>query len=283
MGNHLAFTGPAPREQGVLPARILNRAEGTSELEIRASDLSAAEIAALITRADKLTALTVCGHALTPAILQAIAGRDRLQTFHWSDAGALGDADAAHFRELGHLRVFHLGHADITTAFAETLADRRHLWQVALPDTLVDDAVTGVLAGFAELRVVSLARTFVTGASLGALAATQCAELDLSGCDIDGPGLGEALTRLPHLKVLHLDGTKLGDEQAHLLIAQPHLASLGLGGTRITDQALGFFAYLPQRTRLRLTGSAVTAAGLDQLRAKRPDLLLEWAEGRAAP
>jgi hypothetical protein len=74
--------------------------------------------------------------------------------------------------------------------------------------------------------------------------------------------------------VRHRDGTTRGVEPAHLLIAQPHLASLGLGGTRITDQALGFFAYLPQRTRLRLAGTAVTAAGLDQLRAKRPDLVI---------
>jgi hypothetical protein len=275
MGSHLEFTGAMQREHGVLPTRITNRLGNASDLSIHGTDLSAAEITAMITTADKLTTLNVSGHALTGDMLHAIAKRNKLQEFRWSDAGSLSDGDAVHFSELDHLRVFHLGHADITSAFAATCAIHRHLWSVAFHDCLVDDEVTATLTKLTELRVLSLARSFVTGATLGDLARTHCAELTLDGCELDTATLGEALGRLPTLTVLSLDDTPLGDDHVHFLIGLPDLATLSLRNTRITDQALGFFAFLPQRTRLRLAGTAVTDAGLALLKGKRPDLVIE--------
>ncbi len=275
MGNQVHFTGTVAREHGVVPTRVLNRIENASELEFNASDLTEGEIAAMIAKAEKLESLRASGHALTPAILAALATKDRLQVFHWTNAG-ITDAAAIHFRELDHLRVFCLGQSDITTTFADGFAaGRRHLWQVALEDCLVDDDVTRVLAGCSNLRVLSLARSFVTGATIGDLATTQLSELHLDGCDLDATALGEALTRLSAIKVLSLDDTAISDDQIHYLIGRPHLTRLSLRRTRITDQALGFLAFLPQRTQVQLTGTAITSDGLAQLRAKRTDLVID--------
>ena len=124
----------------------------------------------------------------------------------------------------------------------------------------------------AELRVAGNAlgdggaRALAASPRLAALVATTHT-LDLSHTDLGPTGLRTLLAddRLATVRVLRLDGNRLGDAGATALAAAklPHLRELHLAANEIGDTGAAALAGSPLLSRLRLLGlrnNALTAA-----------------------
>ena len=96
-------------------------------------------------------------------------------------------------------------------------------------------------------------------------------ELDASAVTDEGAG---KLAELTTLKMLCLRRTNLSDAGVRKLAALPQLRYVALAGSRITDRSLPLLATCANLREVDLRDTQVTPAGLRDLRAKRPNLLI---------
>lgn len=85
---------------------------------------------------------------------------------------------------------------------------------------------------------------------------------------------------LGRLRILDLNGQPVGDEGLIHLKGLASLKYLKLRETRVSDVGLATLVDISGLKHLDLVGSAVTPAGVAALRAKRPDLEIEYEEAR---
>ncbi|XP_032091097.1 F-box/LRR-repeat protein 14-like [Thamnophis elegans] len=137
----------------------------------------------------------------------------------------------------------------------------------------ITDEGLRALPGLGRLRRLSLANTRVTDEGLPHVRPLRLLEeLRLDRLPVSSAGVAHCLTGLPHLQVLSLAGTAVGDPVARLGLAEcRRLLKLNLSDTRLTDQGLRLLAQLPL-VQLNLEGSGVTAAGVAELLAACPTL-----------
>lgn len=88
----------------------------------------------------------------------------------------------------------------------------------------------------------------------------------------------ERLGRLVQLRRLHAAGTAAGDALLEQLGGLVHLEYLNLHGTAVSDAGLAAVAKLPALRRLYLWQTKVTAAAAAELRAQRPELLVDLGD-----
>ncbi|XP_063159262.1 uncharacterized protein LOC134497509 isoform X2 [Candoia aspera] len=124
-----------------------------------------------------------------------------------------------------------------------------------------------------RLRRLSLANTLVTDCGLQHLRALQLLEeLCLDRLSVSSAGVAHCVVSLPHLQVLSLASTAVGDSVARLGLARcRQLLKLNLSHTLLTDRGLRFLGQV-SLVQLNLDGSGVTAAGVADLLAACPTL-----------
>lgn len=99
----------------------------------------------------------------------------------------------------------------------------------------------------------------------------QVIDLDLAFTDASN----DHLTEFPHLIHLNLAHTAVTDAICPTLANMQYLESLNLTGTEVTDNIVEPLVQLPHLQRLYVWKTAVTPAGIERLRKKRPELLIE--------
>nr|XP_060639385.1 uncharacterized protein LOC132779731 [Anolis sagrei ordinatus] len=138
----------------------------------------------------------------------------------------------------------------------------------------ISDAGLQHLPQMIRLRRLSLCNTQVTDVGLrqvGALSGLE--ELALDRLKVSSAGVARCIIRLPHLQVLSLASTLVGDSVARRGLAHcKHLLKVNLSRTRLSDRGLRFLRQLTL-VQLNLDGSGVTAVGVAALQASCPSLV----------
>ncbi|XP_062977576.1 uncharacterized protein LOC134395342 [Elgaria multicarinata webbii] len=122
-----------------------------------------------------------------------------------------------------------------------------------------------------RLRRLSLCNTLVTDNGLPHIQGLQLLEeLCLDRLNVSSAGVARCIVRLPHLQVLSLASTPVGDTVARVgLACCQQLLKVNLSRTRLTDRGLRFLSQVPL-VQLNLDGSGVTALGVANLLATCP-------------
>ncbi|XP_028826426.1 uncharacterized protein LOC114784840 [Denticeps clupeoides] len=139
--------------------------------------------------------------------------------------------------------------------------------------THVTDQGIARLSAMIRLKKLSLSNTQVTDVGLTSLVTLQdLIELCLDRCGVSSRGVAALITRLPHLQVLGLASTQVGDSVVRRgLVHCPELLKLNLSRTRITDQGLKFLRRI-RLSQINLDGSGVTLMGVASLISSCPCL-----------
>uniref|UniRef100_A0AAQ4RMZ8 Si:ch73-173p19.1 n=1 Tax=Gasterosteus aculeatus aculeatus TaxID=481459 RepID=A0AAQ4RMZ8_GASAC len=132
--------------------------------------------------------------------------------------------------------------------------------------TLVTDQGVRQLSAMSRLKKLSLSNTQVTDAGLPSLRGLQeLQELCLDRTAVTSRGVAELVTCLPHLQVLGLASTRVGDTVVRrALIRCNQLVKLNLSRTRITDHGLKFLKNI-NLAQVNLDGTGVSLMGIASL------------------
>lgn len=132
--------------------------------------------------------------------------------------------------------------------------------------TQVTDQGVSQLSTMTRLKKLSLSNTQVTDAGLPSLRGLQeLQELCLDRTAVTSRGVAELITCLPHLQVLGLASTQVGDTVVRRgLIRCNQLVKLNLSRTRITDHGLKFLKHMPL-AQVNLDGTGVSLIGIASL------------------
>ncbi|XP_044031816.1 uncharacterized protein si:ch73-173p19.1 [Siniperca chuatsi] len=132
--------------------------------------------------------------------------------------------------------------------------------------TQVTDQGVSQLSAMARLKKLSLSNTQVTDAGLPSLRGLQeLQELCLDRTAVTSRGVAELITCLPHLQVLGLASTQVGDTVVRRgLIRCNQLVKLNLSRTRITDHGLKFLKHM-HLAQVNLDGTGVSLMGIASL------------------
>jgi hypothetical protein len=184
------------------------------------------------------------------------------------------DAGIQHIRLLSNLDTLMLAESGVTDAGLAHLRSLQKLERLDLSDTRVADAGMPHLAALKQLKTLSLERTAVSDAGLESLTAlTNLETLLLSGTRVTAAGL-QPLARLPNLRTLYLAGCPIEDSRLGELAGLQKLEHLGLTGTGIADEALSTLEKMEGLKHVELWRTQVTQAGVQALRAARPQLII---------
>jgi hypothetical protein len=85
----------------------------------------------------------------------------------------------------------------------------------------------------------------------------------------------EVLGQLPQLTRLRLEKNKITDAGVAHLKGLTHLESLNLYGTEVTDASVNLIAALPALKKVYLWQTQISQEGVEALRSKRPDLMID--------
>ncbi|XP_068437996.1 uncharacterized protein si:ch73-173p19.1 [Clinocottus analis] len=132
--------------------------------------------------------------------------------------------------------------------------------------TQVTDQGVSQLSSMNRLKKLSLSNTQVTDAGLPSLRGLQeLQELCLDRTAVTSRGVAELITCLPHLQVLGLASTQVGDTVVRRgLIRCNQLVKLNLSRTRITDHGLKFLKNM-HLAQVNLDGTGVSLMGIASL------------------
>ncbi|XP_031440137.1 uncharacterized protein si:ch73-173p19.1 isoform X2 [Clupea harengus] len=164
------------------------------------------------------------------------------------------------------------GRHSVTDSGLAFLSRLRMLSELDLTDyTHVTDQGVTQLAAMTRLKKLSLCNTQVTDVGLPPLASLQeLLELCLDRCAVSSRGVAALITRLPHLQVLGLASTQVGDTVVKRgLIHCSELVKLNLSRTRITDHGLKFLRQT-QLSQINLDSSGVSLVGVANLISSCP-------------
>ncbi|XP_077772731.1 uncharacterized protein LOC114607271 isoform X2 [Podarcis muralis] len=129
------------------------------------------------------------------------------------------------------------------------------------------------LSRLSRLRRLSLCNTLATDLGLRHVQGLPLLEeLCLDRLNVSSAGVARCIVTLPHLQVLSLASTPVGDTVARLGISRcKQLLKVNLSRTRLTDRGLRFLRHVPL-VHLNLDGSGVTPEGVAALLAACPAL-----------
>ncbi|XP_030625124.1 uncharacterized protein LOC115808026 [Chanos chanos] len=132
--------------------------------------------------------------------------------------------------------------------------------------THVTDQGVAQLASMNRLKKLSLSNTQVTDVGLPPLCSLkELTELCLDRTAITSRGVANLVIHLPHLQVMGLASTQVGDTVVRRgLVHCSQLVKLNLSRTRITDQGLKLLRHM-RLNQVNLDGTGVTLAGIANL------------------
>uniref|UniRef100_A0ABM5GM48 Uncharacterized protein isoform X2 n=1 Tax=Pogona vitticeps TaxID=103695 RepID=A0ABM5GM48_9SAUR len=224
---------------------------------------------------EALQALHLDGTRVAEPALRALASHPTLSRLTLSGAQSLDSDRALEIISGLPLVQFSLPRRQtVTDAGLTALCHLGGLLELDLSDcSRVTDLGLQHLAHLRRLRRLSLCNTLATDSSLQPVGSLQLLEeLCLDRLHVSSLGVARCITSLPHLQVLSLASTPVGDTVARLGIARcPQLLKVNLSRTRLTDRGLRFLHQAPL-VQLNLDGSGVTAPGVAALQAACPAL-----------
>lgn len=132
--------------------------------------------------------------------------------------------------------------------------------------TQVTDQGVGQLSTMTRLKKLSLSNTQVTDAGLPSMRGLwELQELCLDRTAVTSKGVADLIIVLPHLQVLGLASTQVGDSVVKRgLIRCNQLVKLNLSRTRITDRGLKFLKHM-RLAQVNLDGTGVSLMGIASL------------------
>lgn len=159
------------------------------------------------------------------------------------------------------------GRHSVTDSGLSFLSRLSLLLELDLTDyTQVTDQGVSQLSTMTRLKKLSLSNTQVTDAGLPPLRGLQeLQELCLDRTAVTSRGVADLITCLPHLQVLGLASTRVGDTVVRRgLIRCNQLVKLNLSRTRITDHGLKFLKHM-HLAQVNLDGTGVSLMGIANL------------------
>ncbi|XP_056155397.1 uncharacterized protein si:ch73-173p19.1 isoform X2 [Lampris incognitus] len=191
-----------------------------------------------------LSALSLAGIPVVDGnhILQIISGL-RLTQFTLPGRHSVSDIGLSFLSRLSLLSELDLtDYTQVTDQGVSHLSTMIRLKKLSLSNTQVSDVGLLALHGLQELQELCLDRTAVTSRGVAAL-----------------------ITCLPHLQVLGLASSRVGDTVVRRgLVHCSHLLKLNLSRTRITDHGLKLLKHM-HLSQVNLEGTGVTLAGIASL------------------
>ncbi|KAJ8010161.1 hypothetical protein DPEC_G00072110 [Dallia pectoralis] len=166
------------------------------------------------------------------------------------------------------------GRHSVTDAGITFLSQLSRLSELDLTDyTNVTDQGVTQLATMTRLKKLSLSNTQVTDMALPSLCSLkELLELCLDRTAVTSRGVAALVTGLPHLQVLGLASTQVGDTVVRRgLVHCVQLVKLNLSHTRITDHGLKPLRCM-RLNQLNLDCSGVTHSGIANLIASCPNI-----------
>ncbi|XP_029313153.1 uncharacterized protein LOC115025249 [Cottoperca gobio] len=215
-----------------------------------------------------LQTLNLDGTGVTESSLEHLATHPALSSL--SLAG-ISVADGNHYLQIiSGLKLTQLtlpGRHSVTDSGLTFLSRLSVLLELDLTDyTQVTDQGVSQLSTMNRLKKLSLSNTQVTDAGLPSLRGLQeLQELCLDRTAVTSRGVAELITCLPHLQVLGLASTRVGDTVVRRgLIRCNQLVKLNLSRTRITDHGLKFLKHM-RLAQVNLDGTGVSLMGIANL------------------
>ncbi|XP_067107645.1 uncharacterized protein si:ch73-173p19.1 [Osmerus mordax] len=166
------------------------------------------------------------------------------------------------------------GRHSVTDSGLHFLSRLSLLSELDLTDyTHVTDQGVSELASMTRLKKLSLSNTQVTDAGLPSLRCLQeLLELCLDRTAVTSRGVAALVTCLPHLQVLGLASTQVGDTVVRRgLVNCSQLLKLNLSRTRITDHGLKYLKRM-NLSQVNLDSSGVTLLGIANLISSCPHI-----------
>ncbi|KAK7881700.1 hypothetical protein WMY93_030109 [Mugilogobius chulae] len=155
----------------------------------------------------------------------------------------------------------------VTDIGMAALSNLTLLCELDLTDyTHVTDQGVSYLSSLIRLRKLSLSNTQVSDAGLPFLRGLQeLQDLCLDRTAVTSRGVADLIVRLPHLQVLGLASTRVGDNVVRRgLVCCNQLVKINLSRTRITDQGLKILKRM-HLAQVNLDGTGVTLLGIANL------------------
>ncbi|XP_041669772.1 uncharacterized protein si:ch73-173p19.1 isoform X1 [Cheilinus undulatus] len=215
-----------------------------------------------------LQTLNLDGTGVTESSLEHLATHPALSSL--SLAGISVEDGNQALQIISGLRLTHLtlpGRHSVTDNGLSFLSRLCLLSELDLTDyTQVTDLGVSQLSTMNRLKKLSLSNTQVTDAGLPSLRGLQeLQELCLDRTAVTSRGVAELIVCLPHLQVLGLASTQVGDTVVRRgLIRCNHLVKLNLSRTRITDHGLKFLKHM-HLSQVNLDGTGVSLIGIANL------------------
>ncbi|XP_061442358.1 uncharacterized protein LOC133365071 isoform X2 [Rhineura floridana] len=224
---------------------------------------------------EALQALHLDGTRVSETSLRALSSHPSLSSLTLSGVQSVDSNKALQL--VSGLPLVHLSlpsRHTVTDAGLAALCHLTGLLELDLTDyTQVTDEGLQHLPQLCRLRRLSLSNTLVTDSGLPHVQGLQLLEeLCLDRLKISSAGVACCIVRLPHLQVLSLASTPVGDTLARLGIARcKQLLKANLSRTRLTDRGLRFLHQVPL-VQLNLDGSGVSALGVANFLAACPTI-----------
>uniref|UniRef100_A0A1A7YYE5 Uncharacterized protein n=1 Tax=Iconisemion striatum TaxID=60296 RepID=A0A1A7YYE5_9TELE len=212
-----------------------------------------------------LQTLSLDGTGITEASLEKLATHPALSSL---SLGGVTVKDGDHALEIiSGLKLSHLilpGRHTVTDSGLSFLCRLSLLSELDLTDyTQVTDQGVHQLSTMTRLKKLSLSNTQVTDAGLSSLRGLQeLQELCLDRTAVTSRGVAELITCLPHLQVLGLASTQVGDTVVRRGLIRCHqLVKINLSRTRITDHGLKHLKGM-RLSQVNLDGTGVSLMGI---------------------
>jgi Ran GTPase-activating protein (RanGAP) involved in mRNA processing and transport len=183
--------------------------------------------------------------------------------------------------KLAHLTWLVLDSVDVPDECTADISRMRQLRRLYLNNCgLSDDGLSRLR--LPELAILGLARSHVSATGLQALKGCPKLEtLELPSCDLSDASL-KALAACTAISNLDVSDNPITDRGLEILSRMPNLGFIQLNRTKISDAGLFAFAQQPIEGRhLEVRGTAVTKAGIAELLAANPLMVIE--EGVTLP
>uniref|UniRef100_A0A3B5AFR2 Uncharacterized LOC103363515 n=1 Tax=Stegastes partitus TaxID=144197 RepID=A0A3B5AFR2_9TELE len=215
-----------------------------------------------------LQTLNLDGTGVTEASLEHLATHPTLSSL---SLGGIPVIDGNHALQIiSGLKLTHLtlpGRHSVTDSGLAFLSRLSLLSELDLTDyTQVTDQGVKQLTTMTMLKKLSLSNTQVTDAGLPSLRGLQeLQDLCLDRTAVTSRGVAALITCLPHLQVLGLASTQVGDTVVRRgLLRCNQLLKLNLSRTRITDHGLKFLKHM-HLAQVNLDGTGVSLMGIASL------------------
>ncbi|KAM4705984.1 uncharacterized protein WCC33_010748 [Rhinophrynus dorsalis] len=216
----------------------------------------------------QLSCLHLDNTQVTERSLLAVTSLPALSTLTLSGAQSLSSDRVLEL--LSGLPLTHLvlpGRLTLSDDGLSSLSGLRCLSELDLTDhTQITDRGVQHIAGLTRLRVLSLCNTSVSDSGLVHLQGLWLLEdLSLDRTKVTSRGVSQCIPHLPHLQVLGLSDTNVGDNVLKLGIRHcKNLLKVNLSRTRVTNKGLRFLKQV-SIVQLSLDGSGVTVQGVSDL------------------